>query len=60
MAQNGFGKDADVVYSSYTSPVNINVFYGCKYYFSRTFIVPSFNMLTLYYISSEKHIIEKY
>ena len=47
VAQNEFGKDADVVYSSYTSPVNINVFYGGKYYFSRTVIVSSFDMLTL-------------
>ena len=31
VAQNEFGKDADVIYSSYISPVNINVFYGGKY-----------------------------
>ena len=31
VAQNEFGKDADVIYSSYRSPVNINVFYSGKY-----------------------------
>ena len=31
VAQNEFGKDADVIYSSYRSPVNISVFYGGKY-----------------------------
>ena len=31
VAQKEFGKDADVVYSSYRSPVNITVFYGGKY-----------------------------
>ena len=30
-AQNEFSKDADVIYSSYRSPVNINVFYSGKY-----------------------------
>ena len=28
VAQNEFGKDADFIYSSHVSPVNINVFYG--------------------------------
>ena len=58
VAQNEFGKDADVVYSSYRSPVNINVFYRGKYYFTRTDIVSSFDMLTLDHISSEEHITE--
>ena len=31
VAQKEFGKDADVVYSLYRSPVNITVFYGGKY-----------------------------
>ena len=31
VAQNEFGKDADVIYSSYRSPVNISVFYSGKY-----------------------------
>ena len=31
VAQNEFGKDADVIYSSYRSRVNISVFYGGKY-----------------------------
>ena len=31
VAQNEFGKDADVIYSSYISLVNINIFYGGKY-----------------------------
>ena len=31
VAQNEFGKDADIIYSSYRSPVNIGVFYGGKY-----------------------------
>ena len=31
IAQNEFGRDADVVYFSYASPVNINVLYGGKY-----------------------------
>ena len=31
VAQNEFGKDADIIYSSYRSPVNISVFYGGKY-----------------------------
>ena len=31
VAQNEFGKDADVIYSSYRSPVNISVFDGGKY-----------------------------
>ena len=31
VAQNEFGKDADVVYSSYRSPVNINVLHDGKY-----------------------------
>ena len=31
VAQNEFGKDADVIYSSYRSPVNINIFYSGKY-----------------------------
>ena len=31
VAQNEFGKDADVIYSSYRSPVNITVFYSGKY-----------------------------
>ena len=26
VAQNDFGKDADVIYSSYMSPVNFNIF----------------------------------
>ena len=30
VAQKEFGRDADVVYSSYRSPVNITVFYGGK------------------------------
>lgn len=30
-AQEEFGKDADIVYSSYTSPGNITIFYGGKY-----------------------------
>ena len=47
VAQNKFGKDADVVYSSHVSPININVFYGGKYYFTRTVVAPSFNMLTI-------------
>ena len=40
VAQNEFGKDANFVYSSYASPVNINVFYSGKYYFTGTFIFP--------------------
>ena len=48
VAQNEFGKDADVVYSSYASPVNINVFYSSKYYFTRTVVVPFFNMLAFH------------
>ena len=31
VARNEFGKDADVIYSSYRSRVNISVFYGGKY-----------------------------
>ena len=31
VAQNEFGKDADIIYSSYRSRVNISVFYGGKY-----------------------------
>ena len=31
LVQNEFSKDADVIYSSYRSPVNINVFYDGKY-----------------------------
>ena len=31
VARNEFGKDADVIYSSYRSRVNILVFYGGKY-----------------------------
>ena len=31
VAQNEFGRNADVVYCSYTSPVNINVFHDGKY-----------------------------
>ena len=31
VAQKEFGKDADIVYSSYTSPENITIFYGGKY-----------------------------
>ena len=31
LAQNEFSKDTDVIYSSYRSPVNINVFYVGKY-----------------------------
>ena len=31
VAQKEFGKDADIVYSSYTSPGNITIFYGGKY-----------------------------
>ena len=31
VAQNEFGKDADVIYSSYRSPVNINVLHDGKY-----------------------------
>ena len=55
VAQNEFGKDADVVYSSYASPVNINVFYSGKYYFTRIVIYPFFNMLTLGHVSSVKY-----
>lgn len=47
VAQNEFGKDADFIYSSHVSPVNINVFYGGKYYFRRIVVAPSFNMLTV-------------
>ena len=31
VAQKEFNKDADIVHSSYRSPVNITVFYGSKY-----------------------------
>ena len=31
VAQREFGQDADVVYSSYRSPININVLYSGKY-----------------------------
>ena len=31
VSQNEFGKDADVIYSSYRSPENISVLYGGKY-----------------------------
>ena len=31
VAQTEFGKNADLIYSSYRSPVNISVFYGGKY-----------------------------
>ena len=48
VAQNEFGKDANVVYSSYSSPVNINVFYSRKYYFTKTFIVLFLNMFAFY------------
>ena len=42
VAQNEFGKDADVVYSSYESPANIDVFYGSKNYFTRVVMYPFF------------------
>ena len=51
VAKNEFGKEVDVVYSSYASPVNINIIYGGKYYFTRTVIVPFFNVLTLDHVS---------
>ena len=31
VAQNEFGKDADIIYFSVISPININIFYGGKY-----------------------------
>ena len=33
VSQNEFGKDADVIYSSFTSPVNISIIYDGKNYF---------------------------
>ena len=30
VSQNEFGKDADVIYSSYRSPLNVNIFYDGK------------------------------
>ena len=48
VAQNEFGKNADVVYSSYTSPVTIDVSYGGKYYFTRTVTYLFVNMLTFH------------
>ena len=48
VAQDEFGRNADVVYSSYTSPVTIVVSYGGKYCFTRTVIYPFFNMLTFH------------
>ena len=48
VAQNEFGKNADVVCSSYTSPVTIDVSYDGKYYFTRIVIYPLFNMLTFH------------
>ena len=31
VAKNEFGKEANIIYSSYKSPVNINVFVSGKY-----------------------------
>ena len=31
VARNEFGKDADIIYFSLISPININIFYGGKY-----------------------------
>ena len=45
LAKNEFGKEADVIFSSFTSPVDINVFYYGKYYFTRTAILCYFNIL---------------
>ena len=48
VAQDEFGRNSDVVYSSYTSPATIDLSYGGKYYFARTVIYPFFNMLTFH------------
>ena len=58
VAQNKFGKEVDVVYSSYASPVNINIIYGGKYYFTRTVIVPFFNVLTLTMFHIKKRLLK--
>ena len=56
VAQNEFGKDADVFYSSYTSPVNIDVFYVSKYYFTRIVLYPFFSMLVPDHVSHYSHL----
>ena len=55
VAKNEFCKEANVIYSSYRSPVNISVFYSGKYYFTRT-IISSFNVLELDHTSSGERI----
>ena len=56
VAKSEFGEEANVIFSSYESPVDISVFYYGKYYFSKTAIFSSFNILQLDHIFSEKHI----
>ena len=45
VSKNEFGKEADVIYSSFKSPADISVFYYGKYYFNWTAIFSYFNIL---------------
>ena len=53
VAKNEFGKEANVIYSSYSAPVDISVFYYGKYWLTRTARVFSFQ---LHHISAGKDI----
>ena len=56
VALDEFGKKANVIYSSHRSPVDINVFYYGRYWFTRATIFSSFNKLEHEHISYEKHL----
>ena len=45
VSKNEFGKEADVIYSSFKSPADISVFYYGKYYFNWKAIFSYFNIL---------------
>ena len=57
VAQNEFGKTANVIYSLYTSPVDISAFYYGKYQFTKKETIIAFNKLQTDRISYDKHVV---
>ena len=58
VAQKEFGKTANVIYSLYTSPVDISAFYYGKYQFNKTEIILAFSKLLPDHISYDKHVVK--
>ena len=56
VSKNEFGKEADVIYSSFKSPADISVFYYGKNYFTIATIPSYFNISQLHHIRSGQNI----